>query len=86
MIVTLSGIQQGILHFTWDSVLNCTRGRYNVITIGCGTCEISTGASAVCSNPPLSSLASVCNFSVYSEACNVRGTPSNPFIVTLKGL
>lgn len=87
MIITLSGIQQGVLNFTWNSVLNCTRVGYNITTTsGCGTCEVSTGASAICSNPPVSTGASVCNFSVYSEACGFSGTPSNPFTVILKGL
>ena len=87
-IVGLS-IQQGILKFTWLPVLpNCTRLRYNITASGCGTCEIDTitFSSAICSNPPLSTVASVCSFTVYSEACGFSGTATNPFIVTLKGL
>lgn len=82
--VRLSDVQQEMLTFTWLPVLSsCTSVQYT--TSGCGTC-VGTGTSAMCSSLPLSTVASVCNFSVYGEACGFSGTPSNPVVVTLKGL
>ena len=72
------------LSFSWTSVdSSCLSISYNINST-CGSCPMTTNTTAV--TCPVPQLPSVCMFSIRSVVCGQVGMPSNPLMLTLKGL
>ena len=79
-------IRLGEIVFNWTTeVPSCPMEEYITSTNGCGSCVVVNNMSAVCSNISLSTVASVCVFTVSRRACGFDGTP-NSVNVTVKGM
>ena len=83
--VRLTGVEEGLLTFSWDSLgPNCESANYRVIS-DCGGCPNNTNLTEVnCTDLQLSTEARECSLRVHVVLCGGVGNLSRPVAVMLK--
>ena len=85
--VHLADVRPGQVTFTWTSVSSSCSSVYYNITSDCGVCPTTINmTTATCSDLQLSTEPVVCTFRVSSVVCDLTGNPSEPVVVTIKGM
>jgi hypothetical protein len=83
--VQLTGVEEGLLTFSWDSLgPNCESANYRVIS-DCGGCPNYTNSTEInCTDLQLSTEARECSLRVQIVLCGGFGNLSSPVAVMLK--
>ena len=85
--VNLADVHPGELVFNWSSMATkCSSMHYSISSKNCGCPSTTDTTTVTCSSLELSIAKSICTFSVQSMTCGYSGSPSNPIMVTLKGM
>ena len=86
--VHLADVRAEQVTFTWTSVSSsCSSVSYGITADNCGICPATTSTTTVtCFDLQLSTEPVVCTFRVSSVVCDLTGNPSEPVVVTIKGM
>ena len=81
-------VHAGQVMLTWTSVSSfCSSVSYSITSDNCGICPATTNTTtATCFDLQLSTEPVACTFRVSSMVCDLTGNPSEPVVVTIKGM